>query len=105
KEDGSNALPHDLVNPLEILNADFTLALENPVHEVAACHRADVPLLNVADSLGVFQPGAGDQGNVAESRPSEVRQHGFVGLGPDSFRLAPQIRQVLVGNRYKLLHV
>ena len=105
KHNHIDALSHDLVNLLEILDANFTLALENFVHKVAARHGADVPLLNVADALGMFQPGAGDQRNIAESRPTEIRQHGFVGFGPESLRLAPQISQVLVGNGSKLLQV
>ena len=103
--DDVNALPDDGVNPLEILDADLTLALEDLVDEVAPRRGADVPLLDIADALRMLQPRARNEGNVAERRPSEVSEHGFVGFGPQSFRLATQIRQILVGDGNKLLDV
>ncbi len=47
---------------------------------LATGQRADVPLLDVPDALGVLHRGAGDQGDVAEGRAGKAGGDGQIGV-------------------------
>ena len=96
---------HHLANLLQVLEADLALAFEDLVDVIAAHRGADVPLFDVADSLGVLQPGGGDQRDVAERGAAEVRQDGFVRLGVKPLRFPAEVLQIRVGDRPELLQV
>ena len=101
----AHAIAHHVVDFRQVLQGDFALALEDLVDVIEAGGRADVPLLDVADALGMFQPGGGHQGDVAEGSAAEIGQNRPVALAVEPLRLGGEILQVGVGDGAELLQV
>jgi len=104
-ERDGHPFPDDLVDPRQVFQRDLALALENGVDEIAAGCRADIPLLDVADALGILQPWSGHEGDVAEARAAEVRQNRLVGALVQLFGPPLEIGQLALSNRAEFLQV
>ena len=60
---------------------------EDLVDVIEPGHRADVPLLDVADALGVFHPRGRHEGDVAEGGAAEIGQDRLVRVAMEPVRL------------------
>ena len=65
---------------LDVRQGDLALPLENLQHVVLPHGGRDVPLLHVADALGVFHPRRRHQGDVAEGRAGHGDRDAVVAL-------------------------
>jgi hypothetical protein len=95
-ESDCNLVAHNLVNLFQIGETDLALALKDFIYVIATRCRADVPLLHVADSFGVFHPGTRDQSNVTEPSAAKVRQNSFIRRGVKPLGLTLEVLQILI---------
>lgn len=88
-----HTVTYHCVEFLQICQADLALTLEDGVDILLAERRADIPLFNVPDAFGIFQPHGRNQGNIAKADAAEDGKDGLVGLGVEPLRLLPKVGQ------------
>ena len=93
-----------LVHPYQVPQRDLGLTLEDPVDVIPPALERHVPLADVANSLGILEERCGHQGDVAQRRAAEVRDHGPSG-GTRGVHVDLDRGQVGIGHRLKLLQV
>ena len=92
------------VDPLEVLEGDLGLALEDLVDVGAAGQGRDVPFLDVPDAPRALELGAGDEGDVAERGPAEAPDDAAP-RGPGPAALLLEVVEGRVVDRTELLEV
>ena len=104
-EDRIHAFTHHRVDFFQVFQGDLTLSLENLVDIITAGNGAHVPFRHITYPLGVFEPGGGNQGNIAKSRSAKVRQDSFIGVVRELPGTFSKMRQVARGYRSKFLQI
>jgi hypothetical protein len=104
-ENRCDLVADNLVNPLQVLQADLALAFKDSVQVIAARRRGDVPLFDVANSFGVLQSGSGNVCNVPEPGAAEIPQDGFIRLGVKPLCFTLEVLRILIGDGPELFEV
>ena len=81
RECSLNILAHSGDQAIDVAQGDLALALEDLPHIVPPQDRRDVPLLDIADALGVLQPHRRHQRDVAEPAARHAQDRALVRVG------------------------
>jgi hypothetical protein len=85
------------VDEREISDGNLALPVEDLVDVSPPAAGGHVPLGHIADSLGMFQEWAGNQGDIAECGTPEVGHHG-ASSGGGTLHLLAKVFNLLVGD-------